>query len=182
MKKLIVALAVVCFVGGNVFAAKNSVTTNVLGMAIGAVNGIYEFEYGDKETVGVGVSMWGLTSGSWKFSSTSLGADYNIYKSGKKFEGFYVGPSVWLNMVSAEYKSLTLNNALQWVATIEKASGTFFMLGGNLGYKWLWDGGFTLGTGLGVGYTVGSMEVGGEKAPYGGFGLSRFALDIGYAW
>lgn len=174
MKILAVGLFMFGLAVGNVFAAKRSVTTNILGMAIGATNAIYEFEAGDKKTLGVGISTWRLDSGSWKLSSSALGVDYNIYQKGKKFEGMYIGPSAWLNMVSAEYTPL--------LATTTKASGTFIMLGANLGYKWLWDGGFTMGIGTGIGYTVGSLAVGGENAPYGGLGLSRFALDIGYTW
>ncbi len=180
-KLLVVAVMLGVLSKGVVFAsATQSVTTNILGLAVGSVNGIYEFKKGDKDTIGVGGSIWSISSGDWKLSSTSLGVDYNIYKKGKILEGFYIGPSLWLNMVSAEYTSTTL---VGWtiVKQTEKSSGTFITLGGNLGYKWLLDN-LAIGVGLGVGYTAGSIEVGGSKAPYGGFGLTRLALDIGYAW
>ncbi len=44
------------------------------------------------------------------------------------------------------------------------------------------DGGFVLGLGIGVGYTIGSIEIAGQKAPYGGFGLSKLSIDVGYTW
>lgn len=38
------------------------------------------------------------------------------------------------------------------------------------------------GLGVGAGYSIGELKVGDEKVNYGGVGLSRASVDLGYAF
>jgi len=193
MKKIFVFSLAVVFVSSLVFAQKSPksttqkvLTTNILGLAVGSINATYEIPYKtDNKTTALSGSFFSMKTGDWSLTVIGLGAERRIYPNNEVFKGFYYSPSLSVAMVSAKYKYETLSGTFPYYTIEEKedsSSGFFLGLGFNIGYQWIMKDGFTIGLGIGVGYTLGSIEVAGERAPYGGFGLSKLSIDVGYAW
>lgn len=160
-------------------AEKNVLSSNVLGLILGSINGTYEFALDEKTGIGLSGYFFSRTFGDWKWSGVGFGGAYNIYPAKKALKGIFVGPSLSFSRLSFEY---TTTPWWGGVETTETSDSTFITIGGNFGHRWIWEGGFTLGLALGVGYTIGEVVIGDKTAPYGGIGLSRLSFDLGYAW
>jgi len=185
MKKLIILFIVMFFVSSGFSAEKNVLSTNVLGLLFGAVNAHYEMALNEKTGLSFGIGYSGISTDDWKISATGIGAGYYIYPAKEALKGFFVGPTIGITMVSAEYKYKEITGIWPYWTVEEKtdsASGTYITIGGDLGYRWIWKGGVAFGLGIGVGFTSGEIKIAGEKAPYGGTGLTRLSVDFGYAW
>jgi len=196
MKKALIFCSVVFLVSSLIFAERNAkqtpqkvLTTNILGLAFGSINATYEMPCrmckGNNKTTALSGSLFSMKTGDWSLTAIGLGAERRIYPNGEIFKGFYYSPSLGVAIVSAKYKYEELSGTFPFYTIEEKeesSSGFFLGLGFNIGYQWIMKDALTVGLGIGVGYTIGSLEVAGEKAPYGGFGLSKLSIDVGYAW
>lgn len=63
----------------------------------------------------------------------------------------------------------------------EEGTHLYFILSGNIGYKWLLPGNFTLEPSLELNYYIGSAKLGAEAFPLGGL-RPVLALSLGYAF
>ena len=88
------------------------------------------------------------------FSSISLGARYRIYKN-KNGKGFFYGPFVGVNNVTITLTSTAINENYEFVETQDEVSGLTYKVGCDIGYRWMWDAGFTLAPSIGIKYNVG---------------------------
>ncbi len=171
MKKVcsIFILLLVITAAGYSSQEENILTINVLELLGGSINGTYEFTSNKSSSLGLSGSFMSMSMSDWDISSWGIGGFYNFYPAEEALSGFFFGPSIGVMGVSAEY----LN---------EEDTGTFFNLGGHLGYRWIWDGGVSLGLAIGAGYTAGEIEIAGDTIPISGVGLTRASVDFGYAW
>ncbi|MGM0568368.1 MAG: DUF3575 domain-containing protein [Elusimicrobiota bacterium] len=171
MKKLSFVVVLLLVFASRGFAAqeKSALTTNVLSLLAGSVNANYEFATSRSSSLGINGHFRSISVSDWEMSVSGVGGTYSFYPAEEALSGFFIGPSVGIMGVTAEHLG-------------QEDSGTFFTLGGHLGYRWVWSGGITLGLAIGAGYTAGEIEIAGETTPISGAGLSRLSADFGYAW
>ena len=106
-----------------------------------------------------------------------IGAKYRIYKEGNG-KGIFYGGGLEAMSISWDYETLDEN----WDMTTETITGVTFTPGGEAGYRWSWDNGFTLAPSIGAGYTLGTIEASdGTEADFGSSGIS-WSLGIGFAY
>jgi hypothetical protein len=179
MKKiLLISLSVFLLVGGGVaFSAekvKQVISFNPVGLIFGIANVEYERNIDDASTWALRGLYWGHETGGWSWSAFGAGGRYRgyFYPKPKAPAGGFWGAGVDLLSMSADY---TL-----WDVT-ESASAFFFGPTGEIGYKWLFGGGFALGISGEVGYYIGSLEILGSEIPASGFGVGA-SVNLGYAW
>lgn len=130
-------------------------------------------------------AILGQNIGDWKLNGFGIGTGYYIYPNKKIFKELFYGPTINLSMINAEYTYDTIDTSVwPWTTrkVTEKSIGTLIILGFDLGYKWIFEGGFSLGVGAGVGLSIGEIKVSGTKLNYGSTGLTRLSVDVGYAW
>lgn len=162
---------------------KNLITTDLLTLTAGVLNARYEKPFKNNSTLEFRGAILSQNIGDWKLNGFGLGAGYYFYPNKNLLKELFYGPSVNLSIVNAEYTYQTVDiNTMTLIKTTDKASGTLISLGFEVGYKWIFKGGYTLGVGVGVGLGIGEITVAGSKLNYGSTGLSRLSLDIGYAW
>ena len=77
------------------------------------------------------------------------GIKYRIYKDGNGKGIFYAG---------TVHVAMLMSQKLQIMKTIKNVPFTFTP-GGEIGYRWAFDSGFTLAPTIGAGYTVDAIEV-----------------------
>lgn len=114
-------------------------------------------------------------------SSVSIGARYRIYKNSNG-KGFFYGPFVGVNKITITLSTTTYDE--NWVATEtqEEASGMTYKAGCDIGYRWMWDSGFTLAPSIGLKYSMGSVETtSGETSEEVESGIGT-QLGIGVGW
>jgi len=151
----------------------NVITTNGLGVLIGSLNAEYEFLLNQSAGISIGGNYWSFTIGDFTLRTTGFGVAYLLHPGAEWAKGFYFGPRVGVTMVTGENTS---------GGTTQSNTTTFFNVGADIGYRWIWDKGVVFGLGVGAGYSIGELKVGDEKVNYGGVGLSRASVDLGYAF
>ncbi len=74
-------------------------------------------------------------------------------------------------------------DVLSFSAEYITEEGSAFLFGptGEIGYKWIFQGGFALGLGGEVGYYIGSLEIAGSEIPVSGVGAGA-TINLGYAF
>lgn len=185
MKKLFVLVILLSFISAGFSAEKNLLTTDAFSLLFGVLNASYEMLLNEKTSVSVGLGGSTISTDDWKISVIGIKGGYYIYPSKTALKGFFVGPAIGFSIVSAEYTYNEITGTWPYWKIQEKtdkASNVLVSISGELGYRWIWESGFSLGLGIGAGFYLGSIEIAGEKAPYGGTGLTRLSVDIGYAW
>lgn len=116
-------------------------------------------------------------------SSMSLGARYRIYKNSNG-KGFFYGPFVGVNKITITLTTTTYDEDWNVTETQEEASGLTYKAGCDIGYRWMWDSGFTLAPSVGLKYSMGSVETStGETSEdvESGFGV-QFGIGVGWAF
>ena len=106
-----------------------------------------------------------------EFTALGLGARYRFYKD-KNGKRFFYGPTLAVSSRSWDY------------STTETVTGLSFTPGGEIGYRWAWDNGFTLAPTINAGFKIGSMKASdGTEVSYGGSGISwGLGLGLAYMW
>ncbi len=181
MKKCIVIVAVLLLVfAASSFGAKktieiddgqpeqiyeNCITTNAWPWIASLFNVGYERMIGSSFGLRPRAFYWGW-SGDVKFFG--FGVDAYFHPMAKGISGWFVGP---------RYDA--------WIATGGDASGIMHWIGGMGGYKFIFEGGFTLGVALGAQVNVAnSVSVGSSSADLGTIAgtLAAFDLELGWAF
>jgi len=157
---------------------KQDITINPLSMIFGLFSAEYERRITPSGSWAVGVSHWGLSVASYKFSSNGVNGAYRFWPGAHALEGFYIGPIAAIDIAKA-----TVTEPI--TGQTGSASASLVSVGGLVGYQWVWDGGFLLDLAIGVQDIFGTLEgkAGGTtvKVDVTGVGFAgRFAL--GYAW
>lgn len=105
------------------------------------------------------------------------GAKYRVYPK-KNGKAFFYGGTLSAMTISWDYETLDED----WNWTTETVTGVSFTPGAEIGYRWVWDNGFTLAPTIGAGYTIGKIESSdGTEADYASSGIS-WSLGIGLAY
>lgn len=173
MKKIVYIIICFLVMASTVVAEEkkeNIVSTNVFNFIISTFGIEYERVINQN---------WGL-QGSFRYGSYKIG-DFNVnwpgftagarwYTNGEAPAGFFIGPSIYANLMSIDFKLGTV---------AETISATFIGPMAELGYKWIW-GNVTLYPSTIVGYLSGEAKSAktGQKLSYGGTALG-LGLNIG---
>jgi hypothetical protein len=175
MKKLVVLMAaaavLACSAGVSAQAKTNMLSTNPLGIIFGIFNLEYQKGIGDKNAIGISAVYWKPPLIDISIMSGTI--SYNIYTK-STFHGFFVKPAVTLGYASWKWTTI---DPTTLALTEEKKSAVNFGLGADVGYRWLWNSGFSIGLGGGIKYTLGSYE----GIDFGGVGPSLL-FDLGWAF
>ena len=163
---------------------KNLISTDVLLLLSGMLNMDYEKAIDEKSSMsyGLGYLKWSIPD--WDISAVGIEAAYYIFPSKKALKGFFVGPSAGLVFTNVKhtYEVWTYTGSGWRVEEkTDTANGTFVGIGGEGGYRWIWENNIVLSIGAAVGYILGEVKVGGDKLPYGGLSAG-LSVKIGYAW
>jgi len=115
---------------------------------------------------------WGLSQGGWNFYG--FGGDVFFYPQSMACKGWYFGPrfDAWLSTYSKEGLS---------------ATGALYFIGGQAGYRWLFDGGFAMALSLGamknIAASISSPDANfNEKPLFAEVMLPTFDFELGYAF
>jgi len=148
-----------------------------------ALNG--EIALNDKSAFQPHLDIWNWSSGDWELSWTGLGASYHIFPNDTAPAGFFWGPKVDLMMISAKYAYTIMRyySDVGYISTVtaEESKGNIIVIGIDLGYRWIFKGGFTIDLGGNVYYGMGEVTVANQKAPVGGAGIAP-TINIGLAF
>jgi hypothetical protein len=151
MKKIfltIIVLLTMVSVSYSQNTATKAVTANPIGLAFGLFNAQYEFALNQKNSVAVRANFVGYSIGGYSNSAFGFGGSYRWYvMDSKTIVGWWAQPSA-----------------------------TFFGIGGDGGYKWIWDQ-FALDVSVGARIYMGKIS----GLSFGGFG-PQLGVNLGYAW
>ncbi len=142
-------------------ARTQDITANPLGLVYGLANVTYEKALSNENSWLVGglFSSRGVAGSSF----TIIGAQgaYRWWFDETMLTGWYAGPEVLVTSVNWNYEVLSSKY---------NASGIMFGGGGQGGYQWIFNNGFTLNLGGSIGYLAGSVSSNVSGAPSLGFG------------
>jgi len=155
-------------------AEETSFCLNPISLVCGIINGQYEMKRADEKSLFFSGELMSYKTLNWEISGLGAGVGLRTYYSDKKFSGVYSELSGRFAYVSTEYEDKFEKG---------KGSGTAFGLGCLGGYKWLFEGGFTLELGAGATFLFGNIKADGvdEEVPLLGF-APTIALNLGYSW
>ena len=155
--------------------ATKAVTANPIGLAFGLFNAQYEFALNQKNSVAVRANFVGYSIGGYSNSAFGFGGSYRWYvMDSKTIVGWWAQPSADILFWTSEWQTLGQPGLLGNVNN--KANTTFFGIGGDGGYKWIWDH-FTLELSVGARIYMGKIS----GLSFGGFG-PQLGVNLGYAW
>ena len=180
MKKVVTILMVFIFLSNISFAQDTSTKTKMFGVnPLGLIFDIYSGHYG--LITNDGANELNFPFFFWKpldeLTMLGGGIKYRIYKDGNGKGIFYAGT---VNVMSISWDYETYDENWEW--TTETITGVTFTPGGELGYRWAWDNGFTLAPTIGAGLTVGKIEASdGTEADFGSGGFS-WTIGLGLAY
>lgn len=165
---------------------KSNLSSNLFNVFIGIISAEYEMfnstaKMGYYATVRYGSYKIGGTSVDFPGGSVGL----RFYPGGTAPEGFFVGPLLYVNFMSAETKGI---DAVTGLSAKAEMSGAFFGPMVGLGYRWNW-GGFTFAPAFQVGFITGKAEAevrflgqsAKEEIDFSGV-LAGIGLNMGWAW
>ena len=174
--KQIVILIISLFVIVNIsFAQEVQTKTKMFGVnPFGLLINIYSGHYG--QITNDGANELNFPFFFWKptdeLTMLGAGAKYRIYKDGKGKGAFY-GGTINVMSISWEYEDYF---------SAETITGVTFTPGGEVGYRWSWDNGFTIAPIIGGGLTIGKIEASdGTEAEFGSAGFA-WSLGLGLAY
>lgn len=145
-----------------------NIRVNPLGLVFGLINADIDFKVADAITVGPSLMFWSLAG----ITAFGGGARGNYYFNGQAFtDSFYLG-------AHAEYALVTYKTSLG------NSSAGVFGAGALAGYHWVWDGGFNIMLGGGIGYYAGSstVTINGQTASVTGLNGVSPALEFTLGW
>jgi hypothetical protein len=169
---LMLAGCLVIGVSGLLLAAeRKTVTTDVLGVLSGSINIEYEKPLDKNNSLVLSGSVIDSDEGDTEYSGFGLACDYRRYINdkmnykAKAGEGFFVAGTAGFAMLDLEDHG-------------RKTDETYLLVGGLFGFKYIFDGGFTMEAAAGPVYVMGDdfydYEVEGVN-----LGIS---LKVGYTW
>jgi hypothetical protein len=174
-KTLLMCLSVFIFISfiqvGNLNAQhekSQNITVNPVGLVFGLLTVEYEKALSEKNSFTIRGNFLSRDIGDIDTTIFGAGGSYRFFPKKVAPSGLYYGPSA--DVVYAKAKSGSAS-----------ASGVFFFVGGDGGYKWIFKGGFVVDAGVSVGFYFGKLEVGYTELDFGGFTLG-LRLGLGYAW
>ena len=180
MKKVIVIVLAMLMLGSFSLAQDAPAKTQMIGLnPLGLLLNLYSGHYailqdGGATELNFPFLYWSPLD---ELTIMGIGAKYRIYKDGNG-KGIFYGGGIDLMSVSWDYDTLDDN----WNWTTETITGVTFTPGGEAGYRWSWENGFTVAPSIGAGFTVGSIEASdGTEAEFGSAGLT-WSLGIGLAY
>ena len=180
MKKILIPFISLLIFANISFAQDAQAKTKMFGVnPLGLVINIYSGHYG--MITNDGANELNFPFFYWKpldeLTLVGGGAKYRIYKNGGG-KGMFYGGTINVMSISWEYETYDF----YYNFTTETITGVTFTPGGELGYRWSWDNGFTLAPSIGGGYTIGKIEASdGTEAEVGSGGIT-WSLGIGLAY
>lgn len=116
-----------------------------------------------------------------EISILSIGAKYRIYKEDDG-KGLFYGSGIKFNRINWEYNRYYDLTSFKYKS--ENITGIFFVPEIEVGYRWIWDNGFTLAPNIGIGYSIGKIKSKDGIIPeYGKQGLEpSFGIGLGWMW
>ena len=165
MKKVSILLLTLVFIlllaNVSMAADDQTVTVNPFGLLFGVFNGVYEKSLGNQNSFLVSGSFlsWELLGD--KITGMGAGCGYRAYFGEEDFHGFFGQGTVGVSYVTAP-----------------EVSSTAFDVGALVGFKWLYDHGFTVEAGAGAAMVFGELE---GYDNFGGF-APALHLSLGYTW
>ncbi len=179
MKKLILALIVVCsFAGAKAQNYQQTVKINPLSLFLATGNVSYERKVTENQTFQLGAFYSGVKISGLRYSGFGFTPEYRFYFAGQKqaMNGVYAAPF-------ARVQSFTLKD----VETKEKANYTSFGGGAILGWEKTWRSGFVLDLFVGPSFNNGKVKNTDNEdefdvsAGFSGFGV-RTGITLGFAF
>jgi hypothetical protein len=170
MKKMFFLLMIFTLIINISYAQKETkaVTANPIGLAFGVFNAQYEFALNQQNSVAIRANFIGYSIGSYSNSAFGFGGSYRWYVADSKtIRGWFAQPSADILFWSADWKDLGQN---------KNESTVFFGVGGDGGYKWIWDH-FALEVSAGARLYLGKIS----GLSFGGF-APALGVNLGYAW
>ena len=164
---------------------KNLLSTEVLPLLSGVINASYEKAVSEKSSFSIGAGFLKYSLPDWELSGTAIKTSYKIFPSKNALRGLYIGPTIGIISISAKHTYDEVRTTETGDTVVEtktsSANGSFFGIGGCLGYRWIWTNHVALDLYLSIGSISGEIKVGGERAPFGGTSIG-YGVKIGYAW
>ena len=170
-KSSLAALALAIFIAfptaSHARRGANTITVDPVSLVFNWLGGVYQhnWTYDSAMTVRAGFYFWNYSG--WSSTGIMGGLGYRNYFQGTAPNGPYWEVGGNMVVISAKYDGGRSNS-----------SGSSVLLGpdASLGFAHSWRNGFYVDGHLGVNFMVGSLTVGNEKFPYGGFG---YGLGVG---
>jgi hypothetical protein len=166
MKRLVIlSLSILCLASATSFAQNYSkaISANPIGLAFDLLNATYENKTSPNNSFTITGNYWSISD----WTAFGIGGSYRWYfdiNDGKRpIQGMFAGPKVSVGFFSWGGESYYNYSSQTWVG-----------IGGEFGYKWVWDG-FMLEPSLNLLFGVGKVE----HFTVGAFGAG---LSLGYAW
>jgi hypothetical protein len=174
---LIIILLMIASISYSQSTATKAVTGNPIGLAYGLFNAQYEFALNQKNSVAVRANFVGYSIGGYANSAFGFGGSYRWYvMDSKTIVGWWAQPSADILFWTSEWTAFQ-PTSLNPNAQVNKQDNTvFFGLGGDGGYKWIWDH-FALDVSLGARVYIGKIS----GLRFGGVG-PQLGVNLGYAW
>jgi hypothetical protein len=167
--------------GPMVAAPDAQVFTNILGLAYGTPTIGYEQMLGVENSVTgqIGFRNWG--GPGYSLSTLGLLGSYRWWiGEHARLQGFYAGPLVTVNLVTASYD---LSGPSGGFLRRESASGYGVGVGAEGGYQWILPMHLTLGLGLNAGFSFGGLSLAPGAPSFSAYGLGTgLSGTIGYAF
>ena len=172
MKQIVIFFISLLVIVNISFAQEVQTKTKMFGVnPFGLLINIYSGHYG--QITNDGANELNFPFFFWKptdeLTMLGAGAKYRIYKDGKGKGAFY-GGTINVMSISWEYEDYF---------SAETITGVTFTPGGEVGYRWSWDNGFTIAPIIGGGYTIGKIEASDGTEADIGIGSAGFAWSLG---
>jgi hypothetical protein len=145
-----------------------NVTVNPAGLLLGLLSVEYEKATSPKNSFAIRGNFFSRDIGGWDTTAFGAGGSYRFFPKKKAPAGFYFGPAADFIFVSTKYSG-------------DSATGIFFSIGGEAGFKWILKGGFVIDVGANASLAFGKVEIGSLELDYGGF-VPGLRLGLGYAF
>ncbi len=151
---------------------ENVISVNTYPYLMALFNGGYERKIIDNLSLRARGMYWGLSQNGW--SIYGFGGDFFFYPQTTACKGWYFGPrfDAWMTTYSKDGLS---------------ATAVLYFVGGQAGYRWLFDGGFAMALSLGaiknIALTISSPDSNfNETPPFKEVMLPTFDFELGYAF
>lgn len=170
--KFIVLAALCVMLLSSAAYASSTVTVNPIGILFGIMSAEYETALSPSTTIGIEGLYWKPSLGSdFELSALGLGGGMRKYLRGRAHEGFYLGGYLSYASLTGTYKD-------------DSASVQVIGVSGRAGFKSVYNSGFVLDLGVGIGTPISTSISSGdfsESDVSGALGTS-FSIGLGYAW
>ena len=133
----------------------------------------YETKLTNKNGLGINAHLGWYGTSYWGWTTFGVGAEYNWYfQGGHALNGLFAGPAAYLQLVSYSYDDFYFSSYYEDATTFSLG------IGGQAGYRWIWENGLTASIKLGLYLNLGGST---EYTDFDVF-APRPGGAIGYAW